>query len=152
MITCLRAVATKRRNTTVFRVKFFCHYMATLGTRNSEHIFRCSSEDNKKSDHWWDKNINVSLFRPSFAIWSAWENSRYLATLPLVSSANKVWVVLRWVESNFLRARPSEARPRSGWWGVISMEYLRSFLRRHFAGKPLVASPNVGWFLRPAIW
>jgi len=28
------------------------------------------------------------------------------------------------------------------------MEYLRSFLRRHFAGKPLVASPNVGCFLK----
>ena len=28
------------------------------------------------------------------------------------------------------------------------MEFLRSFLRRHFAGKPLVASRNVGCFLR----
>ena len=28
------------------------------------------------------------------------------------------------------------------------MEFLRSFLRRHLAGKPLVASPNVGWFVR----
>ena len=32
--------------------------------------------------------------------------------------------------------------------GYISMEFLRSFLRRHFAGKPLVASRNVGCFLR----
>ena len=30
------------------------------------------------------------------------------------------------------------------------MEFLRSFLRRHFAGKPEVASPNVGCFLRLA--
>ena len=29
----------------------------------------------------------------------------------------------------------SEALPRSGWWSVISMEFLCSFLRRHFAGK-----------------
>ena len=29
------------------------------------------------------------------------------------------------------------------------MEFLRSFLRRHLAGKPVVASPNVGCFLRP---
>ena len=29
------------------------------------------------------------------------------------------------------------------------MEYLRSFLRRHFAGKPVVASRNLGCFLRP---
>ena len=28
------------------------------------------------------------------------------------------------------------------------MEFLRSFLRRHLAGKPVVASPNVGCFLR----
>ena len=33
-------------------------------------------------------------------------------------------------------------------WRVISMEFLRSFLRRHFAGKPVVASRNVGCFLR----
>ena len=31
----------------------------------------------------------------------------------------------------------SEALPRSGWWRVISMEFLYSFLRRHFAGKPV---------------
>ena len=33
-------------------------------------------------------------------------------------------------------------------WRVISMEFLRSFLRRHLAGKPVVASPTVGCFLR----
>ena len=42
----------------------------------------------------------------------------------------------------------SEALPRSGKWRVISMEFLRSFLRRHLVGKPVVASPNVGCFLR----
>ena len=31
---------------------------------------------------------------------------------------------------------------------VISMEFLRSFLRRPFAGKPVVASGNIGCFLR----
>ena len=34
------------------------------------------------------------------------------------------------------------------WNRVISMEFLRSFLRRCLAGKPAVASPNVGCFLR----
>ena len=38
--------------------------------------------------------------------------------------------------------------PRPGKWHVISMEFLRSFLRRHLAGKPVIASPNVGCFLR----
>ena len=31
-------------------------------------------------------------------------------------------------------------------------EYLRSFLRRHFAWKPVVESPNVGCFLRLPTW
>ena len=34
--------------------------------------------------------------------------------------------------------------PDLGQWPVISTEFLRSFLRRHLAGKPVVASPNVG--------
>ena len=38
--------------------------------------------------------------------------------------------------------------PRSGYWHVISMEFLRPFLGGHFAGKPVVASLNVGCFLR----
>ena len=42
----------------------------------------------------------------------------------------------------------SEVLPRSGYWHVISMEFQRSFLRRHFEGKPVVASRNVGCFLR----
>ena len=32
--------------------------------------------------------------------------------------------------------------------GHQCMEFLRSFLKRHLAGKPLVALPNVGCFLR----
>ena len=33
-------------------------------------------------------------------------------------------------------------------WCIISVEFLPSFLRCHLAGKPVVASPNVGRFLR----
>ena len=33
-------------------------------------------------------------------------------------------------------------------WRVVSMAFLRSFLRRHLAVKPVVASPNFGCFLR----
>ena len=33
-------------------------------------------------------------------------------------------------------------------WTFISMDFLQSFLRRHFAGKPVVVSQNVGCFLR----
>ena len=42
----------------------------------------------------------------------------------------------------------SEALPRSGEWRVISMEFLRSFLRRYFAGKPPMTSRNFVCFLR----
>lgn len=42
----------------------------------------------------------------------------------------------------------SEVKPRSGQWYVISMEFPRSFLRRHFAGNPEVMSRNVGCFPR----
>ena len=46
----------------------------------------------------------------------------------------------------------SEALPRSGYWRVISMEFLQSFLlRRHFAGKPVMESWNVGCFLSLSI-
>ena len=41
----------------------------------------------------------------------------------------------------------SEAPPRSGYWHVISMNFLQSFLRRHFTAKPLVVLKNVGCFL-----
>ena len=41
----------------------------------------------------------------------------------------------------------SEALPRFGKWLVISMKFLRSFPRRHFAGKQTVVSRNVGFFL-----
>ena len=33
-------------------------------------------------------------------------------------------------------------------WIVTRIEFLRSFFRRHLAGKPVVASPNGGCFLR----
>ena len=42
----------------------------------------------------------------------------------------------------------SKVLPRSVYWCTISMEFLRLFLRRHFAGKPVVISQNVGCFLR----
>ena len=42
----------------------------------------------------------------------------------------------------------SEVLLRFGKWRVISVEFLYSFLRRQFARKPVVASQNVGCFLR----
>ena len=48
--------------------------------------------------------------------------------------------------SDWLKHDQSEVLSRSGQWHVTSMEFLRSFLRRHFAGKPVVALWNVGCF------
>ena len=96
----------------------------------------------------------------------AWENSQHLATLPLVSPPDGVWetsaeipywwhvITQIWIVLLIGHAaweiwfNQSEALPRSGYWCIISMEFLRTLLRRHLAGKPVVASPNVGCFLR----
>ena len=64
-----------------------------------------------------------------------------------------MWVVLLigWIKFP-TRHDQSEALPRYAYWLVISMEFLRTFLRRHYAEKPVVASPNVGYFLRLITW
>ena len=93
-----------------------------------------------------------------------WGNSRHLATPPLFPPPNDVWETNAeilywwrvtpqiWVVLLIGRAaweiwfNQSEALPRSGDWRVISTEFLCSFLRRHLAGKQVVASPNFGLF------
>ena len=116
-----------------------------------------------------DHCITSSLYHPSsnalFGL--VWETSQHLATLVLVFQPNDIWetraeilywwrvttqiwrvvLLIGWIKFP-TRHDQSEALPRSGKWHVISMEFLRSFLRRHFAGKPVVASRNVGCFLR----
>jgi len=68
------------------------------------------------------------------------------------SLPTKIWVVLLIGWSKFPswhdQSEVLPYLPRSVKWRVISMEFLRSFLRRHFAGKPFVASRKVGSFLR----
>ena len=44
--------------------------------------------------------------------------------------------------------RPIRSTTQIWVMSVISMEFLRLFLRRHLAGKPLVASPNDDCFLK----
>ena len=100
----------------------------------------------------------------------AWENSRHLATLPLLSPPNDVWEksaeipywwrVTTQIGEVLLIGRAtweiwfnqSEALPRSGWWRVISMAFLHSFLTHHLVGKPVVALPNAGCFLRLTLY
>ena len=95
----------------------------------------------------------------------AWENSRHFASPPPVSQRNDVWVTRAeipywrvttqiWVEfligwSKFpTRQDQSVALNRSGYLCVVSKEFQRSFLRRHFARKPVMASRNFDSFLR----
>ena len=82
-----------------------------------------------------------------------WENRRHFATPLLVSPRNDVWE--KNAEIQYWWRVTTRADKR-----VISMEFLRSFLRRHFAWKPLVASRNGvcvprlrrKTFLRPQAW
>ena len=63
--------------------------------------------------------------------------------------STQIWVVLLigWIKFP-TRYDLSESLPSSGWWHVVTMEFLNSFFRRFFAGKPVVASWNVSCFLR----
>ena len=64
--------------------------------------------------------------------------------------AAQIWVVLR-VGWKFCLLQP--IRRSTQIWVVMHhhMEFLHSFLWRHFTGKPVVVSQNVGWFLRLSI-
>ena len=65
----------------------------------------------------------------------------------------QIWVVdlIGW--SKYLsQHNQSEALLWPRQWHVISMKFVPSFLRRHFAGKPVVPSRNVGHFLRLKMW
>ena len=82
-----------------------------------------------------------------------WENSHANATLTLVSPRNDVWattagIPYRWrlkiQVSREICFNQSEGLPRSWLWTSSAW----NFLRRHFAAKPVVASRNVGFFLR----
>ena len=94
----------------------------------------------------------------------AWESSQNLGTPPLVSPQNDVW---KWLQKfhtgdvvchypdrssasdcNFPSANDqSETLPRSGYWHLISMKFLQSFLRCQFTGTPVVVLKNISCFL-----
>ena len=92
----------------------------------------------------------------------AGENSRHFATSPQVCSRNNVWKmsaehtfwwhVTTWVVFLIGWNKLSANQKHYGVGHVIIMEFLHSFLGRHFLGKPVVASLNVGCFLRLGVW
>ena len=112
----------------------------------------------------WLKQFPVVCFFVGMAI-IAWENSPHFATPALISlridletSADipywwrvttQIWLVLLiGCAARKICFGQLYALTRSGQWRFISMEFLRLFLRRHFAGKSVVASRNVSCFLR----
>ena len=87
----------------------------------------------------------------------AWENSPHFATPLFVSSRSDVWETT--AEIRIHTDDLSLPRPEQCFWLVdsniqiwISMEFPQPFLRRHFAGKRVVVSRYVGWFLRLFSW
>ena len=84
----------------------------------------------------------VLLFRFFFSKYTF--HSLSLRTQPTFGDATTA----KWRLRNEPRNSRWRVTAKSGWWRVISMEFLRWFLRRHLTGKPVVASPNVGCFLR----
>ena len=82
-----------------------------------------------------DKPKNVSL------------GSAVLYTRPqVISLCNDVWEMSTEIHTEDV------SLTRSGKWCVINMGFLCLFLRRHFAGKPVVASWNVSCFLWLKQW
>ena len=68
----------------------------------------------------------------------------YTYSVSLLRFGRCFWSVLP--RGKFTSASRGEALPKPGQWHVTSLEFLRSFLRRHFLVKPAVVSRNVGFF------
>ena len=141
------------------RSRYYLFYQPTKRSKVGLVILPVKKCSGAKSIAWLSKCRQPSLS-------PAWRNSQYFATTPLVFPRSNVWrtsAEIRywwcvtsqiWVVLLIGRAareicfNQSEALPRS-WYGcVISVEFLRSFLRRHFARKPVLALRNVGCFQR----
>ena len=56
------------------------------------------------------------------------------------------WLVVLW--GKFVSTNQKNYPYLQGQWHVISMDFLSSFLRHHFAGKPVESSRNLGCFLK----
>ena len=81
-------------------------------------------------------------FPAKWRLWNEYRNSILMTRhYPDLGSASD------WLNQISHTARPIRSTTQI-WWRVISMEFLRSFLTRHLAGKSVVAPTNVGCFLR----
>ena len=154
-----------QNNTLILSFNIFCHKYLPLEQKHKSFGTKRLTF-NKHYERLTRNQKNCSSWFRSRIIRIAWENRQHFATPRTVSPRNdvwetsveipywwrvttRIWVVLLIGWGKFhKRHDQSEALPRSRYWCVVSVEFLRSFLRRHFAGKPLVASWNVLCFLR----
>ena len=99
--------------------------------------------DNKNNREPYSDTENTPRKQPPLVSPRKWETSTEIPYWWRVTAL--IWVVLLIGWSKFVT---QHNQSESGWRYVIIMEFLYSFLRRHFAGKPVAASRNVGCFLR----
>ena len=107
--------------------------------------------ENLQSDRCHHPRLQLRLCSPEINRKIAWENTQHSATPPPISPQNDVWETTAeipyWWRVNtqiwlvLLIGRAVwgicfNTLPRSGYWRVISIKFLRSFLRRDFARKP----------------
>ena len=85
----------------------------------------------------------------------AWEKSWHFATLPLASQQKEIWGMSAEIPYGWPFNSQIWGALLISWWfasanqkHIISVEFLRFLLRRHFAGKPVAASRKVGCFFK----
>ena len=74
-----------------------------------------------------------------------WAQKFHTDDVSLPRSGSYIWLV----KANVPRGTNNQKYTQ---WHVICVEFLRSFLKRHFTGKPVVAFWNISCFLRLKIY
>ena len=85
------------------------------------------------------------LVSPQYDIWGMSTKIPYWWCVTIPRSGSYIWLV----EANFLHGTNNQKYTQ---WHAIRVEFLHSFLRHHFRGKPVVALRNVSCFLRLKIY
>ena len=131
------------------------HFTFILFQNGYEDFYRPTQFDNNNL-------FALNYFFKKHRSFVAWENSWHFAMPMLVSPQNDIgkmgteipyWRLVTtqiWEELLIgwkFASSNQKHYPDLGSEIVISMEFLRSFLRLHFTGKPLKLSQNVGYFL-----
>ena len=96
------------------------------------------------------------LFRPATIIFIAKITLQVLGSEKTVDISRRyLWFPAKWrlrIDYRNSILMTCHCPDLHGLWHVISMEFLSSFFRLHFPGKPMVASGNVGRFVRRPVF